>query len=421
MNSLLSILLEEFQDKIHHLTTGVKRNIILPTIANKIIVAIGMRRTGKTHFLLQKIKSLLDEKISLSRILYLNFEDDRLYPMEQQKLSTLLEGFYTLYPENHEQRCYFFLDEIQNVIDWQRVIRRYLDTKNVALYLTGSSAKLLSKEIASTLRGRSLAIEIWPFSFSENLTAKGIQLPEKPIGKRTLDTLQKQLREYLHHGGFPELINLPDIERVRILQDYVDVVIFRDIIERHNITNITLIKYMIKSLLRQVGGSFTVNKFVNDLKSQGFKVGKSTVYDYLNYIEDTYLAFAMPLYSESVRKTQTNPRKIYAIDPGLVNAYTFSFSKNLGHLFENLVFLDLKRLGYEVYYYLTESTPERYEVDFLTRDLKGQWRLYQVVWDNHDTATMERETRALEAAEKELGIKGKMITPLSYINDSWFI
>lgn len=413
MNILLQTLLEEFHEKMETFTGGILREVSFSNISNKIMVAIGMRRTGKTYFLFQTIQKLLKE-IPITRILYLNFEDDRLYPMTQQQFGELIDSFYTLYPENHDSTCYLFFDEIQNIEDWQMVVRRYSDTKNVRIYLTGSSAKLLSKEIATSLRGRSIATEIWPFSFKEFLIAKQIpQLDSSLLGKKNLDRLKGWLGKYLDQGGFPETTFLDIPDRTRILQDYVSVVIFRDIIERYKITNISLIRYMIKTLIKNVGCGFSVNKFFNDLKSQGFAVSKTTVYDYLEYIEDAYLAFAVPLYSESLRKTQTNLRKLYAVDTGLVRAYTMSFSQNFGHHFENLVYLDLKRARHEVYYYLTST---RREVDFFAQDIQGKWHLYQVSWAIDDPKTLERKTLALNEAEKELGIKGQIITPDSYFS-----
>jgi uncharacterized protein len=412
MPKLLQEILEEFQEKIIQFNTAIPREVELPDIRNKIKVVIGMRRTGKTYFLLQKIRKLVsDNSVLLSRILYLNFEDDRLLPLTPKKLGELIDEFYTLYPENHQQICYLILDEIQSVPGWEIVVRRFFDTKQVDIYLTGSSSKLLSKEIATSLRGRALSTEMWPFSFKEYLTAKKIPLPKKSFGKITQDRLLQALDFYIQEGGFPETINLNSLDRNRILQDYVDVVIFRDIIERYKITNIQLIKYLIKALIKQSGSPFSVNKFFNDLKSQGMHISKMTIHDYLSYIEDAYLIFAVPLYSESIRKTQTNPKKIYTIDTGLIYAYINSSSENLGHLFKNLIYIELRRRGYEVYYYLTH---ERYEVDFLVKDHRNKFHLYQAVWDLTDAKTMEREMRALKAAEKELKIKGKIITPQSF-------
>lgn len=412
---ILQIILEEFYEKINDFIKIIPRNITFPNINNKIFVTIGMRRTGKTYFLLQTINKLLDSGISLKQILYLNFEDDRLYPLTQEKLRQLLDGFYSLYPENHDKQCYFFLDEIQNVTDWPIVIRRYFDTKKVQIYLSGSSAKLLSKEIATSLRGRSIATEIWPFSFNEYLKTKNLPSTTKITGKKYFDQMKALLSEYLNNGGFPETINLPEkTDRIRILQDYVDVVIFRDIIERYKITNIVLVKYLLQLLLKNSGTFFSVNKIFNNLKSQGFSVGKNTIYEYLSYFEDAYLIFSVPLFSESVRKSQTNPHKIFTIDSGLSNAYTLTYDKNLGHLFENLVYLDLRRRQHKIYYYLTKN---RHEVDFVTKDLNGKSHLYQVVWNIEDATTFERETRALDEASEELQIKGEIITPEFYLKN----
>ncbi len=411
---LVQSLLEEFRDMINTYEDSVKREASLPKVTNKILVTIGMRRTGKTYFLLQYITDLLKNGIPLNRILYVNFEDERLYPLTQDKLGKLIDAFYTLYPDNHDNICYLFLDEIQNVENWQVTIRRFFDTKKVRIFLTGSSAKLLSKEIATSLRGRSLSTEIWPYSFSEFLLAIKADVIKQPFGKKSLDKLTSQFHHYLEYGGFPEIVNYEHRDRINTLQDYVNVVIFKDIVERYNITNINLIRYLIKIFIKNAGTSFSVNKQFNDLKSQGFALSKMTIHEYLGYIEDAYLAFTVPLYSESIRKTQTNPKKIYAIDTGLINAYNLSFTKNMGHIFENLIFLDLKRKGHEIYYYLTKN---RNEVDFLSKDSYGKMHLFQVAWDVSDPETMEREIRALSEAEKELNIKGKLITPSNYLSD----
>jgi len=409
MGDLLT-LREEFKLKLKTFVDGTEREYRFPDTLNKIQVAIGIRRGGKTYFLFQKIIALLKD-VPFTRVLYLNFEDERLYPMDQKKLGKMIDEFYTLHPENHENLCYLFLDEIQHVEEWPRVIRRVFDSKNVKIYLTGSSAKLLSKEIATSLRGRSIPIEIWPFSFMEVLQSKKIPFPPPPFGRISLDKLQEQLRLYIEEGGFPETLFLNPSERSQILQDYVSVVVLRDVIERHNISNIALIRYMIKTLIKNVGCGFTVHKFHNVLKSQGFTASKMTIHDYLEYLEDAYLLFAVPLFSESLKKTQSNPKKIYAIDTGLIRAYTMGMNQNIGHHFENLCFLELKRKGHQIHYYLTET---RKEVDFLSLDLFGKWHLYQVSWDTTDSETEERERLALEEAEKELGMKGMLITPTSY-------
>ncbi len=411
---LIQTLLTDFHEKLKTFHLLIERDTQFPEISNKILVAIGMRRTGKTHFVFQHIHSLIKNHVPLNHILYINFEDDRIFPLTEKKLGELVDSFYTLFPDNHNQLCYLFLDEIQTIENWAVTIRRLFDTKKVKIFLSGSSSRLLSSEIATSLRGRSLSTEIWPFNFSEFLIAKKIKKIEKPYGKIKMDSFRRHFLDYLNQGGFPEVLDYDSTHRTDVLQEYVNVVILKDIIERHDITNIQLIRYLIKSILKNAGCAISINKMYHDLKSQGFSVGKMTLHEYLGYIEDAYLAFAIPLYSESIRKTNTNPKKIYAIDTGLVNAYNLQINRNKGHLFENLIFLDLKRQRHEIYYYLTEN---RHEVDFVTRSRDGQMHLYQVCWKITDEETVAREMRALHEAENELGIKGKLITPESYLTD----
>jgi predicted AAA+ superfamily ATPase len=414
MEKILETLRDEFIDRLKKSEGSTPRDVHFSEIKNKVKVAIGMRRTGKTHFLFQTIRELLKDKISLSRILYLNFEDDRLLPASKEMLAELVDDFYQEQPENHELTCYLFFDEIQNVEDWPMVIRRLLDTKNVQLYLTGSSAKLLSKEISTSLRGRAMSAEVWPYSFSEYLNAKDITLPEKLSSQKNRDKGLQQLENYLQEGGFPEAVGLSTADRNRLLQDYLEIVIFRDIVERHNITNITLIHYILRFLINNTAGVLSTNKLFNDIKSQGLSVAKSTLYDYLSYIEDAFLAFTVPLFSDSIRKVYSNPKKIYLIDAGLVNACRTKNTKDWGHLFENLVYLDLRRQEKKIYYYLTR---DRYEVDFFTIDLEGNKELIQVVWDVKDQETLKREERALKQAQEELDVPGRIITPESYVVD----
>ena len=412
MEKILSILLAEFRENLPDTENSILRDLKFPEVPNMINIAIGIRRSGKTYLLYQKIRELVAKGISLDQVLFINFEDERLMPMNQHELGQLLDMFYTIYPENHERECYFFLDEIQNIDGWPLVIRRFYDSKKVKIFLTGSSAKLLSKEIATSLRGRSISTEVLPYSFLEYWKAQKIEKPKPPIGKKIQDQFYKHFKNYFSIGGFPAIQHLYENERRTILQGYIDTVVFRDIVERYKITNIPLIKYLIKSLINNVATLFSINKFYNDIKSQGYKVSKDAVYQYMEYIENSFLAFSIPIFSESIRKMQTNPKKIYIIDNGLVKANRLGISLQLGNLFENQVYLDLRRNNKKVRYYLTK---DGYEVDFIVENFDGYLELIQVVWDISDKTTLDREKRALLQAEKELGIKGRIITPQEYI------
>lgn len=413
---VLSLLLGEFYAKLEGLKGLVVREAKFPYAPGKIKVAIGMRRSGKTYFLYQEILKMMEEGIPRAAILYINFEDDRLLPLDAETLAKLVDAFYGLYPENHERKCYLFFDEIQNVEEWPLVVRRLHDTKNVEIFLTGSSSKLLSKEIASSLRGRSLAIEIWPYSFYEFMQANTISIESALYDKRTQDRLKKAFNAYLINGGFPEITHYDAEAKQKTLQEYIDVVIYRDIIERHTIKNPHLIKYMISSMIHNVGKPFAINKFYNDVKSRGYQIAKDSLYDYSEHIEDAYLAFQLPISDHSIRHIHTNPKKLYAIDPGIVRALTLDYEKDLGRLFENVIYLDLRRLGYKVEYYLTK---ERYEIDFLARTPKGAKKFFQVCWDTGDPSTLEREQRALEAGMEEQQIDGEIVTLEAYLKGAF--
>lgn len=412
MERILETLQEEFITTLRGSESSNHRYYKFPENPKLAKVAIGMRRSGKTYFLFQTMRDLISHHIPVDRLLYINFEDDRLLPIDQKKMGELIDALYSQQPHLHDHRCFLFLDEIQNVEGWPLVIRRLLDTKDIEIYITGSSAKLLSKEIATSLRGRSLSIEIQPYNFQEYLNSKQIPLPSRPFGKKLLDQYSVHLLDFFQIGGFPGIQKLSAHERIEMLQNYVEVVVFRDIVERHKISNITLLKYFIGALLKNAGSRFSINKFYKDIQSQGYKVGKDTLYNYLEYLEDAFLVYTVPVFTESLRTLETTPKKIYIIDNGLINANSFNLAQNFGKLLENQVYLDLRRQKKEIFYYMTS---EGYEVDFITKDLQGHYEIIQVVWDQKDPKTFEREERALKAAEKELNIKGRMIDWETYI------
>ncbi len=410
--AILQILLGEFYNKLEQLDTMVIRDAAFPLAPNKIKVAMGMRRVGKTYFLYQHIKKLIKEGVDRKSILFINFEDDRLLPLDHQRLASLIEAFYSLYPENHERKCYLFLDEIQNVPDWPLVTRRFHDTLNVEIFLTGSSAKLLSKEIATNLRGRSLALEIWPYSFSEYMRSKHVLSEGSLYDKKKQDIVKQLFHNYLSEGGFPEVTTYASDVRQQALQDYLDIVIYRDIIERHKVKNPSVVKYLILSMIHNVGNPFTVNKFYNDLKSHGYQTGKDVLYGYAEHIEDAYLAFSVDIYDKSLRKVRANPKKMYAIDPGLVRSVVLNYDRDFGRLFENVIFLDLKRLGCKISYYLTSN---RNEIDFVVETPQGHKKCLQVAWEQDTKKTFDRELRALEEGMQELKMGGEIITLDSYL------
>jgi uncharacterized protein len=410
---LIPTLLEENRTRLQRKL--VKRAVSLNPPHERMGVAIGMRRSGKTCLLIQAMQDLMARGTPETSVLFLNFEDDRLLPLDLQGAAGIIDEFYAYAPENHDRLVHLCLDEVHALPGWSHLVRRLQDTRKVRILLTGSSAKLLSREIATELRGRSMATEVWPYSFQEWMTAGPSPwprpLPKGPLGPRALDQLRPSFHAYLEGGGFPEVRGLDAAMRLRILQDYVDVVVFRDVVERHGITNLPLARYLTRTLLRNVGRSLSFTRLYNDLQSQGRKVSKDALYQYVAYFEDAFLCFAVPLHEASPRKAETAPKKIYAVDPGLVAAFRMG-AEDLGQRFENLIYLDLRRLGVEVTYYLTRS---RKEVDFLVRYPDGKQELIQACWDTGDPGTLQREQDALEEAKAELGLEGRIVTMATYL------
>ena len=409
MESILEELIADFHER--SLPAFTRRHIKLPWLPNKIDTVIGMRRSGKTWYVFQVISDLLSSDIPKEAVLYLNLEDERLLPMTVSDMGRITDIYYRRYPQLRDRPCALFFDEIQNIPGWEQFIRRLLDTENVHICLTGSSAKLLSHEIATSLRGRSIATEIFPFSYLESLEHAGIDTEAgiRPSAKKRA-FLENRLLTYLLEGGFPEVQNIDTEYRVRILQDYLDVVILRDVVERYQISNIIPLRYMIRHLLNAAASLFSVNKFYNDLKSQGIRCGKNTLHEYLGYLSDAYLFFQVYIHTNSERARMVNPRKIYAIDPGLVKACSRSVRSDWGHLLENFVFLELRRSMNMIEYYMTKKGRE---VDFLITDRTGQKSLIQVSSDMIGRETRERELRALLEAMKECDLKQGTIVTLN--------
>jgi len=410
MEAIIEQLIADFHER--PLPSLTRRYAQLPFLTGKIDTVIGMRRSGKTWFLFQVMSELLAKGVPKESILYLNLEDERLLPMQASDLHLIPDVYFRRYPDLRDISCTFFFDEIQNIPGWQRFLRRLLDTENVHICITGSSAKLLSTEIATSLRGRSITTEIFPFSFLEYLRHHGIELGEgKRPGARKRALIENRLRAYLLTGGFPEVQGIEDEYRVRILQDYLNVVILRDLVERYGISNTVALRYLIRHLMNAPACPFSVNKFFNDLKSQGISCGKNTLHEYMANLSDAYLFFQVLIHTRSERARMVNPRKIYVIDTGLINACSRSPRPQWGHLLENFVFMELRRLQETIEYYKTASGRE---VDFVVTDRKGRKFLIQVAAKIDKAITKSREIKALEEAMKELAVSKAVVVTLSH-------
>jgi hypothetical protein len=378
-----------------------RRDVHLPGIQGKTMAVIGMRRTGKTIFLWQCLSDRLKAGTPRDALLYFNFEDERLAEMTAHELQCVVEEYFSLHPERRDsEQVTFFLDEIQVVPGWETFARRLLDTEEVELFVSGSSARLLSREVATSMRGRAMEVLVHPFSFREALRHRGAEPTSAWDGlpKAIRSTLDHHFRAYLTEGGFPESQGAPARDRASLLRTYVDVAILRDVIERHGVTNPAALRWLQRHLLGNAAGTFSVQKFSDALKSQGLPVGKNTLHDYLAHLEDAFLVRTICLHTASERQRMVNPRKAYPVDPGLIPLYERTGRPNLGHALETVVLLELERRGCATDYVRTR---DGYEVDFFARDPEGSATLIQVCTDMSDPATHAREVRALAAAAAE--------------------
>lgn len=377
-----------------------RRDTWLPVVKNKAIAVIGMRRAGKTSFLWQILADRHATGMARDGLLYFSFDDERLAGMTVQDLELLVDEFYRLHPAWRDvNRACFFLDEIQVVPGWEPFARRLLDTESVELFLSGSSARLLSREVATSMRGRAMEAIVTPFSFRETLRHAGREsnLPAERMAKADLSALDSELHHYLMQGGFPEAQGLDVRTRLELLRTYVDVVLLRDVIERHNLSQPQVLRWLVQQLLGNPAGSFSINKFHVDLRSRGVSVSKDTLHQMLAHLEDAFLVHSIAIASDSARRRQVNPRKIYPVDTGFIALFDRSGKQNLGHALETVVLHELLRHSLDVTYVKTDAG---YEVDFLARSLAGEEALIQVCANLDDPATLAREVRALEDASQ---------------------
>lgn len=411
MKALLKQIITDFHsESIPELMA--RRAIEWPSFSENIRKAhvfIGMRRSGKTYLMYQHMHQLLNTGIEKEKLLYINFEDDRLMQFSVENFQDLLEAYFDLYPQYlHRTDIVFYFDEIHNIEHWDKFIRRLLDKEKMQLYITGSSAKMLSKEIATSLRGRCWTTEVFPLSFSEYLAYQ--QVKYHSPSSQELSKIRHYGKHYLQYGGFPESLNLSKTEHHLLLQEYINTAVYRDVIERHQISNIHIVRLLMTHCLQHLASSLSITKVYNDFKSQRHSLTKNSLYEYIEHFKDAYLLFSAPIYTLSLRKRQVNPIKIYGVDPGLIEAFSMKPSMAIGISLENAVFMALRRQTSQIYYYKTVNSRE---VDFLIAHEDGTVSLYQVtLYLEAQKSTYDREVKALLEASKELSVRHLFIITL---------
>ena len=387
----------------------LKINLKIPI--KRAIAILGPRRCGKTYYLYSLIEKLLKNKIKKERILYINFEDPKLVEADLSDLSALLDIFYEIYPDNKNKKCWLFFDEIQNISKWENFTRNIIDNENAQIFLTGSSSKLLSKEIATSMRGRTLNYLLLPFSFKEFLKVKNIQYKNKKFfSSEGKNKILNAFKIYFSRGGYPETILYP-IERKKIIEEIIEVTIYRDLIERYKIRNIKIIKLMFNYLVKSK--EFSTHKFYNFLKSINIKVSKNSLYNYLEFFNDAFIFFPLRKFSFSLKKIEQSLPKIYIIDNAFISEI---ISEDDGKKMENLVFLSLLGKGLnvnkDIFYYSNGN-----EVDFIIKEKNKIKSIIQVCCNITDFITKERETKAIIKAGEELKCNNLIVITYDYENE----
>ncbi len=375
---------------------------------SRIVSIIGPRRCGKTWYCFQLMKDLLAQGLPRENLLYINFEDERLVPLTGPELTHLLDAHGELNEVRKDKDLWCFIDEIQNVPGWSKWVRRATDqNRSLRVVLTGSSAKLLSAEIATELRGRTLSVTMLPFSFAEFLDARGgapapgalKALPHSPgrVG------IRRTYREYFLRGGFP---GLPADNQRDVLQEYYRAMFSRDILERHAVKNVRLLEDYLKLQISRFAALSSITNLEKELGSLGYRLSKNTLAAFLGYAKDAFLLFEAPIFSPKVKNQLLYPRKVYAIDHGLLQAIRFSTSEDLGRYLENIVYLECMRQEWDIFYTAGQS-----ECDFvLVRNGKVKHAI-QACHALGTGKTREREIKGLMEAMDAFGLdRGLILT-----------
>ena len=403
IDTLKEIILDQQEQKLQ---TGVKRHISLQYLPNKATIAIGVRRCGKSTLLSQIIEEKLTHGIDPENILCLNFFDDRLTEIRNNQLNLVLEAYYSLYPLKKAEKIYCFFDELQECTGWEPFIDRILRTENAEVYITGSSAKMLSTEIATQMRGRSLIWELFPFSFKEFLDYH--EAPYSKLSSENRYRIKNLFEKYISTGGFPEVVPAENNTRIMIHQEYYKAIVHRDIIERFDAIHPKAVMQAAYRLITSVSNLYSVNRITEYLKSLGYKLSKEFVANCIEWFEDAYFLFSVKIHDKSVVKQNANTKKVYCVDHGLITSIWPGISENKGHLLENMVFCHIRRGSQRIFYYRTKQGNE---VDFLWYDDRGKKELVQVCWDMTDEKNRKREIKSLKQAMSETGLKkGTIVT-----------
>ena len=382
------------------------RNLKLPTDSGLMVTATGVRRCGKSSMMKIVANHLLESGVDKRRILWVNFDDERLDGMQADELDEVIQAYREMFPDIDFSTVYIFFDEIQNVEKWELFVMRLYKSYCKNIYLTGSNAKMLSSQIATSLRGWPVEFEVFPLSLDEYMRFKGVEASRfDEVGRAKLLTT---CREYLHSSAFPEIVLMNEESlKIRKVQGYFNTMLFRDLMEHYKLSNPELVRYVLKRLMLNITKPTSVNSIYNDLKSQGRKVDKNRLYELVDMVCEIFMFFKVNRWSASIIKENNRLPKYYFIDNGMRNAIIMPQSDDDGKLLENAVYLHLRRLAnpqQKISYF-----NEGHECDFVLQTEERIDRLIQVCWTLSDENTKNRELKGLKCAFEATGCKECMI------------
>lgn len=374
-----------------------EREAHLPLHAEQIITIPGVRRSGKSSKMKLVINDLVKAGVSPQNILWMGFDDERLADMSQQDLNEILEAYRELYPTTPLSEVYMFFDELQLIEGWELFVMRIHKSYCKHIYISGSNAKMLSQEIATSLRGWALEYRTYPLSFAEY--CHFLAIPTERLNEQQTTQLRLAWDDYNRYGGFPEVVLTPDrLLRDKLLQTYYNAMLFRDLVERHSISSIGVLRYFIKRIMNNVTKPTSINSLYNDIRSQGLKISKDELYKWADYLCESFMFIRIPRYTPSLIAEETGLKKYYFIDNGMRQNILLPHSQDEGKLLESSVLLHLcRRCGEleKVTYFLKEK-----ECDFVLQHEDIVLQLIQVCWQMEDAETRAREIAGLLEARK---------------------
>lgn len=389
--------------------TGIERTSYVQELLRQkdlkeVSVVFGIRRSGKSTILLQVLKKAIEQGLPKENTLYVNFEEPAFAPeLKLEFLSQIFDAYLEKFAPEGE--ILIVLDEVQYIEGWEKFVRGLYDRgEKIKFYITGSSSKLLSKEYGATLTGRVYTNEIFPLSLKEFLIFKNKENLLNSIGGKGVPALRKQFMEYLKYGGFPRVVLSSQVrDKLQLLKDYYSSIIEKDIVQRYEVRDIKKIKEYYINLVTNIAANFSGYRAEKTLN-----ISQPTANKFFAYAQEVFLTQGISLFDYSYLKQKANPEKVYVVDLGIYRAVSFRFSENFGRVFENLVFLEYRRRGEDIFYWKGKN-----EVDFLLREGTEIKKAVNVCWELN-AENREREIAGLKEAMEKFKLKKAEIITMGY-------